>query len=110
LGSAVFDAENRRKQIMNQYVPQPLDTSHVKLPAPLRALLEKLAENTHEVWAAQRIQDGWTLGSQRDDAAKKHPCLVPYDQLPESEKEYDRLTAGEALKAVLSLGYEIREK
>ena len=93
---------------MNTYVPQPLNTSTVKLPQSLNALLEKLAENTHEVWAAQRIKDGWIYGPKRDDASKTNPCLVPYDQLPESEKEYDRKTAGEALKAVILLGYEIQ--
>lgn len=92
---------------MPQYTPQPLDTSKVKLPKSLNKLLEKLAENTHEVWAAQRMKDGWTHGPQRDDQAKKHPCLIPYADLPESEKEYDRQTAGEALKAVMSLGYSI---
>ena len=89
------------------YTPQPLDTSAVRLPQSLQDLLEKLAENTHEVWAAQRITDGWIFGPQRDDTKKHHPCLVPYDQLPESEKEYDRKTAGESLKAVIAMGYQI---
>ena len=92
---------------MDTYTPQPLNTSDVQLPESLQQLLEKLAENTHEVWAAQRINDGWTYGQKRDDSAKKHPCLVAYNDLPESEKEYDRKTAGEALKAVMSLGYQI---
>lgn len=92
---------------MPNYTPRPLDTSAIELPASLQTLLEKLAENTHEVWAAQRLKDGWTYGPQRDDTQKHHPCLIPYDQLPESEKAYDRQTAGEALKAVLSLGYVI---
>jgi ryanodine receptor 2 len=91
------------------YQPKPIDTSHVTLPVSLAELLEKLAKNTHEVWAAQRIKDGWTFGPNRDDAKKKHPCLVPYEQLPESEKEYDRQTAGQALKAVISLGYTVEE-
>lgn len=94
---------------METYTPQPLDTSAIELPESLQQLLEKLAENTHEVWAAQRIKDGWTYGQQRDDSEKKHPCLVPYNDLPDSEKEYDRKTAGEALKAVMSLGYQIVE-
>jgi hypothetical protein len=91
------------------YDPKPLDTSKVALPESLNALLEELAENTHDVWAATRIRQGWTYGPERVDAAKKHPCLVPYDQLPESEKEYDRNTAAETLKAILKLGYVIGE-
>jgi len=94
---------------MNTYTPTPLDTSAIALPQSLQTLLEKLAENTHDVWAVQRIQQGWTHGPSRDDAAKRHPCLVPYAELPESEKEYDRMTAGETLKAILKLGYTIQE-
>ena len=94
---------------MTTYTPKPLDTSAVTLPASLQALLEKLAENTHEVWSVQRIKEGWTHGPARDDSTKKHPCLVPYGHLPESEKEYDRNTASETLKAILMLGYTIQE-
>lgn len=92
---------------MSTYFPKPLDTSHVELPASLLPLIERLAENTHEVWSAQRIKDGWTYGPTRDDANQHHPCLVPYDQLPDSEKEYDRKTAAETLKAIVLLGFEI---
>lgn len=92
---------------MNPYTPKPLDTSDVILPQTLEALLDRLAENTHDVWAAQRMKDGWTYGPTRDDAKKLHPCLVPYAELPESEKEYDRKTAGETLKAIVKLGWRI---
>jgi len=89
------------------YTPAPLDTSGVVLPPELQSLTERLAENTHEIWAQQRLSQGWTLGPRRDDAKKQHPCLVPYDQLPEIEKEYDRQTALGALRAILALGYSI---
>ncbi len=94
---------------MTTYTPKPLETSSVELSSALKTLLEQLAENTHEVWAAQRIQDGWTFGPMRDDVRKHHPCLVPYEELPEAEKEYDRKTAGETLKAIVKLGYVIIE-
>jgi hypothetical protein len=90
-----------------KYVPKPIETSGVSLPAPLLALMEKLAENAHEVWAATRVEQGWTHGPKRDDENKRHPCLVPYQDLPESEKEYDRRVAGETLKTILTLGYRI---
>jgi hypothetical protein len=89
------------------YVPRPIDTSRVPLPDSLKALLEELAENNHDVWAALRISQGWTHGPTRDDANKRHPCLVRYGDLPESEKEYDRRTAEETIKAILTLGYQI---
>jgi hypothetical protein len=90
------------------YTPQPLDTTAVTLPAHLTALTERLAENTHEIWAATRLAQGWTHGPARDDAAKKHPGLIPYADLPESEKDFDRNTALGAIKAILALGYTIQ--
>jgi RyR domain len=89
------------------YRPRPIDTVSVTLPSSLVALTERLAGNAHDNWAQQRLVQGWTYGLKRDDARKEHPCLVPYDQLPESEKDYDRNTAMETLKVVLALGYTI---
>lgn len=89
------------------YTPKPIDTSAVQLPLDLVALTERLAENTHDLWAAERIKEGWQHGPHRDDKAKEHPCLVPYAALPESEKQYDRQTALGALRAILALGYGI---
>jgi ryanodine receptor 2 len=89
------------------YEPQPISTEDVELPEDLLPLTERLAENAHDLWAAQRMGQGWHHGRQRDDAQKLHPCLVPYDQLPEIEKEYDRITALGTLKAILKLGYRI---
>jgi hypothetical protein len=90
-----------------QYIPQPLNTSQVELPAELLELTELLAKNTHEVWAQQRLAEGWQYGAERNDVLKLHPCLVPYEELPESEKEYDRNTAMETLRAIILLGFEI---
>ena len=89
------------------YEPKPIDTSHVVLGADISDLTELLARNAHELWAAQRLKNGWTYGPTRDDAAKKHPCLVPYEELPDSEKEYDRNAAVGALKAIMALGFRI---
>jgi RyR domain len=89
------------------YQPKPIDTSNVILPQALEDLTELLAENAHEHWARQRMLEGWRCGPTRDDAKKEHPCLVPYDQLPESEKVYDRMSAMETIKAILALGYRI---
>ena len=90
------------------YNPKPVDTSKVKLSLDLLELAEKMAENVHDVWARTRIDQGWTYGPERNDAEKKHPCLVPYDQLPEEEKVYDRNTSIETLKFIISNGFEIK--
>lgn len=93
---------------MDQYVPNAVDTSGVKLPENLEKLTEALAKNAHENWAKGRIQEGWIYGPARNDALKTTPCLLPYEQLPESEKEYDRNTAIETVKLILKLGYTIQ--
>ena len=94
---------------MNPYHPQPLDTSGVSLSPDLLKLTEQIAANVHEVWAAGRISDGWRYGGERNDERKEHPCLVPYDDLSESEKEYDRNTAMETLKVIRKLGFRIEQ-
>ncbi|MCD8049761.1 MAG: Ryanodine receptor Ryr [Clostridia bacterium] len=92
------------------YTPKPIDTTNIALSPDLLELTEKIAENVHDVWAVGRMASGWTYGDVRDDAKKQTPCLVPYGELPESEKEYDRNTALETLKLIEKLGYEIIKK
>lgn len=89
------------------YVPQPMDTSDVQLPEELNELVEKMAKNVHDVWAQSRISQGWTYGPERNDALKHHPCLVPYEELPEIERAYDRDTALGTLKLICKLGFKI---
>lgn len=89
------------------YTPQPIDTSDVELPQELIDLGERIAKNVHDVWSLGRINEGWTYGPERNDAEKKHPCLVPYEELPESEKDYDRNTAQETLRLIMKLGFGI---
>ena len=92
------------------YKPTPIDTSRVVLPQEILELTERIAENVHDVWAQGRIAEGWVLGDTKDLDKKTTPLLVPYAELPESEKEYDRNTAMETLRLILLLGYEIRKK
>lgn len=92
---------------MNNYIPRPINTNDVALPEELTALAEEIAKNVHEVWSEGRMKEGWTYGEERDDLTKHHPCLVPYEQLTESEKEYDRRTSQETLKLILKLGFKI---
>ena len=66
-----------------------------------------MAENVHNVWMTTRKQQGWKYGPKRNDATKEHPCMVPYDELPEEEKEYDRNTAMQTIKTIIKLGYKI---
>lgn len=70
-------------------------------------LVARIAERVHEVWAEKRQAEGWRYGPRRDDERKEHPCLVPYDELPEEEREYDRATARTVIEALQAEGYEI---
>ena len=91
----------------NNYIPRPIDTKGVVLPKELNALAEEIAKNVHEVGSEGRMKDGWTYGEERDDARKHHPCLVRYENLTETEKEYDRNTSQETLKLIMKLGFKI---
>jgi len=92
------------------YKPNPVNTKDIQLDEDILELAEVLAKNTHEVWSAGRIKEGWKYGKERNDKLKETPCLIPYEELPEVEKEYDRHTALETLKLILKLGYTISKK
>ncbi len=92
------------------YVPKPVDTSDVQLPVELDELVEKIAKNVHDVWAQNRLDEGWVYGEQRNDTLKTHPCLIPYEELPEVEKEYDRNTAFGTLRLISKLGFKITKE
>ena len=94
-------------QCLEDYEPQPINLEEIKLTDELLELREAIAENAHDVWALARIKEGWTYGQKRDDVNKKHPDLVPYSALPDSEKEYDRLMALDTIKLVKKLGFDI---
>ena len=92
------------------YTPKPVDTSKIQLSDELQQLTELMARNVHDIWSVGRIADGWTWGPKRDDVRKENPCLVPYEELPDSEKAYDRNTAIETLRLIISLGYKIEKE
>lgn len=92
---------------MKEYIPTPVDTQSIQIPEELKSLAEEMSKNVHEVWAQTRISQGWTYGEERNDAEKKHPCLVPYEKLSEEEKVYDRNTSIETIKLILKLGFKI---
>ena len=104
---ALFDERNNHIMKQITYVPIPVDTTGVILPKELLPLIEKMAMNVHEVWAESRIKDGWRYGPSRNDKEKTSPCLVPYEELPEREKTYDRDSALGTIKLIMKLGFSI---
>jgi hypothetical protein len=92
------------------YIPRAVDTSDIRLNEDLNYLVDFLAKNTHENWANERMKEGWIFGHKRDDGRKEHPCLVPYEELPESEKEHDRIVVKELLKTIIMLGFRIEKR
>lgn len=99
-----------KNTVLKGFNPQPHDTSNVELSEELIQLAEIMAENVHNVWAKTRIKQGWTYGPERNDAKKTHPCIVPYEQLSEEEKEYDRNTSMETLKFIICKGFRIEKQ
>jgi hypothetical protein len=91
-----------------KYIPQPANTSAIDLPAELTEIIGLLAKNVHEVWAKQRLAEGWKYGAERNESRKEHPCLIPYEKLQENEKQYDLNTALETIRLLLVNGYEIK--
>ncbi len=94
-------------EYIREYNPQPINVEDIDLDADLEELTEAIAENAHDIWARARMDEGWKYGPVRDDVKKEHPDLVPYYQLPDSEKEYDRLMAMNTLRLVRRLGFDI---
>ena len=92
---------------MSTYNPKPIDLSDVVLDEDLSELREAIAENAHEIWAVERQSKGWTWGPKRDDEKKHNPCMVPYSDLPDSEKLYDREMAMQTIKLLKKLGYDL---
>lgn len=95
---------------MKNYAPKPIDTEDVEVGEDILELAEKLAENTHEVWAVGKLAEGWEYGDKLDCENKTHPLLVPYSELSESDKDYDRRTSLETLKLLIKLGYKIEKE
>jgi len=89
------------------YKPRPILTEHIALSDEILELVELLAENAHDIWASQRLRDGWTFGPERDDTERRHPCLVTYTQLPDRDRDYDRTMVIGSIRAILALGFTI---
>ena len=92
------------------YEPSPIGLDDVELSEDLSELQEAIAENAHEIWAKNRRDQGWSYGSERNDQKKETPDMIPYCNLPESEKLYDREMAMQTLKLVKKLGFDIVKK
>ncbi len=92
---------------MQEYIPRPVDTSDVEVSDEILEIAELMARNTHEIWSKGRMDEGWVYGEKQDREQKTHPSLVPYDELSEEEKDFDRRTSLGALKFLLKMGFKI---
>ena len=79
-------------------------------PLNINEIIEKLSEQVHNTWMENRIQEGWSYGPVRNDLLKQTPCIVPYEKLPEIEKEYDRKTVRTTINGLYNLGFSITKK
>lgn len=101
----LIDMPSREKEGHN-YRPKPVDTSSVEL-GQLEHLADMLAQNCHDMWAMERLKQGWQYGQERDDAKKFHPNLVPYHLLSWDEQQYDHRSSMETLKTIVFMNYSI---
>ena len=109
LNNCIFATSISIMTNQNNYIPNPVDTTNIQLPEELMALAEAISKNVHEVWAQNRMNEGWTYGPERDGQKRQTPCLVPYEELSEEEKAYDRNTALATLKFIVAQGFEIHK-
>ena len=98
------------KRDYSKYEPHPIDLSDVELPDELIDLREAIAENAHEVWAQGRKSQGWTYGPERNDTLKQTPDMIPYSDLTDEEKLFDREMAMNTIKLLKKLGYKISKE
>lgn len=92
------------------YNPKPIDTSDVKLSNEISELIEDLSKNIHEVWAYQKVKDGWVYAPETDEEKKTHRCITQYENLSEKDKQYDRNTVTQTIKTLLYMGYKITKE
>lgn len=102
--------KKRKFNYLDTYKPNPKYIDSIIVPDEIIAYGEAIAKNIHERWSLERIREGWTYGEQYNYEEKKHPCLIPYELLSESEKDYDRNTSMATIKTLLSIGFEINKK
>ncbi|XP_046677460.1 LOW QUALITY PROTEIN: ryanodine receptor-like [Homalodisca vitripennis] len=91
----------------NGYKPAPLDLSAITLNPKMEELVDQLAENTHNLWAKERIQQHWTYGLNEDPDMLRSPHLVPYNKVDEAIKKANRDTASETVRTLLVYGYNL---
>ncbi|XP_061915089.1 ryanodine receptor 2-like isoform X1 [Entelurus aequoreus] len=89
------------------YRPAPVDVSQVFISPIHEEAVNLLAENQHNVWARERIKQGWTYGAQQDAKAKRSPNLVPYSLLDESSSRVAQKVVRQALCTLLAYGYSL---
>ena len=104
-----FEYQSNKKNEDGIYVPNPINVDDVFLPEKIAELTEYIAENAHEEWAKQRLKEGWTFAPKTNKKLKQSFDLVPYCELLDSEKEYDRKMAMYTLRVLYKLGYKIEK-
>lgn len=96
------------------YAPHPSRLfESIEIDADIEEIGEGIAEYTHDVWAERRFKQGYVYGPENNSDKKKGPLtnkdLVPYSELPESEKILDRESYQGAIKMLIHSGYHIEK-
>ena len=98
-----------QRNAAGEYIANPADLDSVQLPENILALREYIAENVHEDWSHQRMAEGYVYAEKTDEKNKTNKDLVPYCELLDSEKQYDRDMAYNTLRMLYKMGYVIEK-
>ena len=107
--TTVFEYQSNKRDKNGNYVPNPINVDDIVLPEKIAELTEYIAENTHEEWAKQRFKEGWTFAPKTNKKLKQSFDLIPYCELLDSEKEYDRKMAMNTLRVLYKIGYRLEK-
>ena len=66
-----------------------------------------LAQSEHIRWMQEKLANGWTYAPVRDNGLKRHPCLVPYDDLPVEEQQKDIDVINNIIPLLKSVGLRV---
>uniref|UniRef100_A0A3P9P1N7 Ryanodine receptor 2 n=1 Tax=Poecilia reticulata TaxID=8081 RepID=A0A3P9P1N7_POERE len=89
------------------YRPAPIDLRQITLSSADKDVVTLLAENHHNIWARERIKQGWTYGPEQDIKGKRSPHLVPYSLVDEGMRKAGMASMREAVRLLLAFGYSL---
>eukprot|EP00002_Diphylleia_rotans_P021370 TRINITY_DN4160_c0_g1_i4.p1 TRINITY_DN4160_c0_g1~~TRINITY_DN4160_c0_g1_i4.p1 ORF type:complete len:1093 (+),score=211.13 TRINITY_DN4160_c0_g1_i4:154-3432(+) len=96
------------EEVAKNYNPRIMNIAGINIDF-IKDLIDVIAEHVHDQWTLTKLNDGWKYDPVRDNGKKQHPMMVPYKDLTENEKSYDKNMAKQSIRLIVSLGYTIKK-